>query len=515
MKKKLLAALLSTAMVATLLVGCGSSSSTTTDSAESTEETTEATEETADAEAEGSADSASAASDLAYTGEINLMHYSTSEESEGNGGSDGMRTMIQNWIDAHPDITLNQNVLANAEYKTQIATMAAADDLPDVFLLQGMNTKSWASQGLVLDLTDIIAESPYADQYVESYFTPFTDGGKIYALPSLTAGTCTVVIYDKQMWADAGYDSFPDNWDDVIAASEYFSEQGIDTIAFGNGGQWQANSDFLSTIGDRYTGSEWFQSIIDNSGASFTDPEFVSALSFMQEIFQSGIFNEDFNSVTNEDAREYYISGDAAAFIGGNWDESYIAATLLEYDEEKYNNIGFAVLPQPADATQNPQSQNIGLGYGLAINAKVAEDPDKLAACIDLIEYLTGPDFANYVAENYALAGLTQVEDVDLSAFDEVTQAFYNYSYVDTTPCEIYDSYVDPAVWDVCNTGLQELLNGDADAETLAAEIQAKYEEVYASVVTPTTTESADAATTEAAEEAADEATTEEAADAA
>ena len=33
------------------------------------------------------------------------------------------------WDEAHPDITLNQNVLANAEYKTQIATLAAAGDL--------------------------------------------------------------------------------------------------------------------------------------------------------------------------------------------------------------------------------------------------------------------------------------------------------------------------------------------------------------------------------------------------
>ena len=57
MKKKLLAALISVAMVATLLAGCGGSgdtttTDTTTDAAE-TEETTDAaeTEETADAEA--------------------------------------------------------------------------------------------------------------------------------------------------------------------------------------------------------------------------------------------------------------------------------------------------------------------------------------------------------------------------------------------------------------------------------------------------------------------------------
>lgn len=421
-----------------------------------------------------------AANDLAYKGELEIMHYSTSEESEGNGGSDGFRTVLAAWDEAHPDITLNQNVLANAEYKTQIATLAAAGDLPDVFLLQGMNTKDWAKQGLVYDLTDAIKASPYYNDYVQNYFTPFKDGDSIYGYPVLTGGTCTVVIYDKAMWKDAGYDTFPSTWEDVEKASEYFNEQGITTVAFGNGGKWQANSDFLSTLGNRYTGPDWFLSLINKGGAAFTDEAFVKALTEMQHLFtETSIFNEDFNAVTNEDAREYYISGDAAAFIGGNWDESYIWATLKESDEEKWNNMGFAVLPQPADATEAPTSQNIGLGYAVAISSKVAEDPDKLAAAIDLAQEVTGPAFASYVAENYALGGLTKVGDVDLSSFDQITQDFYNYSYVDTEPCEIYDSYITNAVWDVLNTDLQTMMNGEISPEDVAANAQKAYEENY------------------------------------
>ena len=120
-----------------------------------------------------------AATELAYKGEITLMHFSTSEESEGNGGSDGFRTTIANWQAAHPDITLTQDVLANAEYKQIIATRASAGDLPDVFLLQGMNTISWANGGLVMDLTDIIKASPYYADYNTAYFTPFTYEGKV------------------------------------------------------------------------------------------------------------------------------------------------------------------------------------------------------------------------------------------------------------------------------------------------------------------------------------------------
>lgn len=474
MKKKLLVALLSVAMLSSLLVGCGDGSTTTDGSGANTETKTESS--AAPTSEESKTDDGSAA----YVGELEIMHYSTSEESQGNGGSDGFRTVLAQWDEAHPDITLTQNVLANAEYKTQIATLAAADDLPDVFLLQGMNTIAWADQGLILDLTDIIKESPYYADYNTSYFAPFTVDGKMYGFPVLTGGTCTVVIYDKAMWKEAGFDSFPTTWEDVEKAAEYFNGKGITTVAFGNGGKWQANSCFLSTLGNRYTGPDWFMGLIAKSGSKFTDDTFVAALAETQRLFNdTAIFNEDFNAVTNEDAREYYIAGTAAAFIGGNWDESYIAATLKESDPDKFNNIGFAVLPQPADATYAPNSQNIGLGYAVAINPKVAEDPAKLAAAIDLAEYVTGPAFASYVATGYALGGLTKVADVDLSGFDAVTQAFYNWSYVDTETCEIYDSYISSAVWDVLNTDLQSMMNGDMTPEDVAANAQAAYEANY------------------------------------
>lgn len=421
-----------------------------------------------------------AASELAYKGELEIMHFSTSEESEGNGGSDGFRTVLAAWAEAHPDITMNQNVLANAEYKTQVATLAAAGDLPDVFLLQGMNTISWAGQGLVLDLTEAIKASPYYADYKSAYFTPFSVGDKIYGFPALTGGTCTVVVYDKAMWAEAGFDTFPTTWADVEKASEYFNGKNISTIAFGNGGQWQMNSCFLSTLGNRYTGPEWFSSLIAKGGAKFTDPAFVAALTETKRLFtETKIFNADFNAVTNEGAREYFIAGDAAAFIGGNWDESYIAATLKAANADKFNNLGFAVLPQPADATVAPNSQNLGLGYAVAINPKVAENPEKLAAAIDLAYELTGPAFSTYVAEKYALGGLTSAGDVDLSAMDAVTQAFYKWSYVDTTTCEIYDSYITSAVWSVLNTDLQTMTNGGITPEEVAQNAQAAYEANY------------------------------------
>lgn len=436
MKKKALGILLTVAMAATMLAGCGGSKATLT-----------------------------------------LMHYSTSEESQGNGSSDGIRTMIANWTKAHPDVTLDETTLANDPYKEQIATLAAADDLPDVFMLQGMNTAAWAEQGLIMDLTDIIKNSPDYANYDQSLFSPFTTpDGKIYALPTVSGGTCTVVIYDKNVWGD----TFPGTWAEVEAKAAEIKANGQTPIAFGNGGQWQANSCFLSSLGDRYTGEAWFWSLVNKEGAAFTDANFVAALAEVQRLFtETEIFNNDFNAVDNEKAREYYIDGSAAAFIGGNWDASYIGATLKESGNDLYNHTGFAVLPQSADAAYQRNSQNGGFGFGVAINAKLADDPDKLEIAIDLAYTLAGADFAEYVKSNYALGALVKVADVDLSKFDQWDIDFYNFSYVDNPISPIYDSFLNGSVWGVLNEDMQAMMNGSKTPEEVAASTQAAYEANY------------------------------------
>ena len=476
MKKKLLSVLLASAMVISLAACGGDDNKNDTPSSNDNQQVdgNGSANNDGDTDTPDSDAPQAGGEELAYTGEITFMHYSTSEESEGNGGSDAFRRAIANWDSAHPDITLNQEVLANDDFKTQIATYANADSLPDVFMLQGMNAASWASQGMILDLTDAITGSPYASNYNYERMTPFTVDGKYYAFPALTGMTCTVVIYDAQMWADAGYDSFPTTWAEVEAAVDYFESQNIDTIAFGNGGQWQMNSDFISCLGYQYTGTEWFDHIMAGDGqAAFTDDVFVAALTETQRLFHdTQIFNADFNAVTNEDAREYFIAGDAAAFIGGNWDFSYIKASV---DADKYANLKVAVLPQVSNGSYVSNYQNIGMGYGVAINAKVANDPDKLAACIDLAREITGPDFAIYVGETYAEQGFYKA-DFDMSTFDQVTVDFYNFNYVDNVATEIYDSYVDGSVWGTLNADMQAMCNGEMDPATVAANAQASYE---------------------------------------
>ncbi|MFT3985865.1 MAG: extracellular solute-binding protein [Lachnospiraceae bacterium] len=476
MKRKVLSLILAAAMITVSFAGCGTKGEETAQDAAT--EAPAPSEETVAEPEEGddTAEAADSASE-AYEGELTIMHFSTEEEAKGNPGADGFRKMVSEWEESHPDITLNQSILANTEYKTQIATLAANDDLPDIYVLQGMDTVRWGADGLALDLTDVVANSPDSAKYKSELFSAFTSDGKIYGIPALTGGTCTAIIYDSKLWAEAGFDTFPTTWEDVVKAKEFFDGKGITVMGFANGDQWQANSTFLTCVGNRFTGMDWFSSLVANSGSKFTDQSFVDALTFMQDIFASGIFNKDFNAIDHYTAREYYISGDCAAYIGGNWDMTYIGTTLAESNPELFANSKLAVFPQPEGATADTNTQANGLGYALAINPRVAEDPAKLAAAVDFLYKTTGADFADYVSSNYAVSGLTAPDSVDLSKFDQLTQDLYNFTNVDYKSSQIYDSFISGALWGALNTDLQSMLNGDITPEQVAENAQAAYEE--------------------------------------
>jgi multiple sugar transport system substrate-binding protein/raffinose/stachyose/melibiose transport system substrate-binding protein len=401
---------------------------------------------------------------------LTFHHFSTEQEvRDGNAGATSFRYAIADWEKAHPNVSLEQTVLDNDSWKVKTAALAAANDLPDIALVQGMWTKEWVANKLIIPLDDIIKSSPHGSKYKDGLFAPFRVDGKIYGIPILATGTCTVVAYDSKLWADAGFSSFPEKWEDVEKAAAYFKSKGIDTFAFGNAGQWQINSTFLSAVGDRFTGSDWFFNIIDRkNNASFQDKAFVDALRFTQKVFTSGIFNKDFNAVNNEVARDYFVNGQAAAVICGNWDITYIGQHA---SPELKNRIKFAVIPQPTGATATTKTQAAGNGMALGINPKLSGE--KLELAKDLILSITCPVFAEYLANNYAQTGACAVENVNLSKFDAFTSDFFRFN--ESPVCQIYDSFMDGNVVSVMNIGLQEMLNGTKTPEQVAEESQAAY----------------------------------------
>ena len=301
---------------------------------------------------------------------LTVAHTYTKEEAEaGDMTRKGPRDAILQFAEENKDkIELEITEIQHNDYETKMQALAAANDLPDVFLVKGSWINNFVENGLIADITEAYQNCSFKDEYRPYLFDPATVNGAIYAAPMQFSSTA-LVFYNKDLWKEAGYDTLPATWQELIAADAKFDAMGLDTISFGNKDKWQINSSWISAIADRYTGTEWTNSIIAKDGvANFTDPEFVSALNLIAQIGASGMLNPDYSTITHQQAASQFINGKSATFIDGYWAISYL---LQNADENFLSKLAIAPHPGVEGGKGDPSSITAGCGWFIAVNSKL------------------------------------------------------------------------------------------------------------------------------------------------
>ena len=404
--------------------------------------------------------------------EITITHFNIEDQRSSNAEYDTFYTMLEEWQKENPNVKIVQSVLETADYETKIQTQAAVNDLPDLFNVKGSWYNNFVASDLLAPLNDIIDSYEKKDTFRPGVFDASTVGDKIYGLPTQFSVT-SLVYYNVDMWKEIGYDTFPDNWDDIYVAIGKFNEKGITPFAFGNIAKWPAESCILSALGDRYTGQEWTSNIIENNGlAKFTDTEFVSALEHFQKFADAGAFNADFNTASTAQAADLYNSGKAATTINGFWEISNINTSATE---DVRNNTKIAILPTVDGGKGLANSTSGGAGWYMGMNNQL--EGEKKAIVEDLLLHLHGYEYSELMTQKYGLVAPCNAGDVNMDSIPALTREYIELmDTVKLTP--IYDIRMEAAVIETMNAGVQELLNGTKDASTLAAEIQANQDEV-------------------------------------
>jgi raffinose/stachyose/melibiose transport system substrate-binding protein len=280
----------------------------------------------------------------------------------------------------------------------------------------------------------------------------------------------SIVYYNQEIFKKAGFDKFPATWDEFITALKKIKEMGITPISMGNKDQWVAGSCLLSSLGDRFTGTDWFNSIRDKKGAKFTDKPFVDALAAIQELTKLGVFNSDINSLDNSQQRTAFYNGKAAMFLEGGWAVSSIAT---DAPKEILNNTHLALLPGVTGAPGKANATAGGSGWAIALNKNL--EGEKLKAAVELTKLLTGETAANMTAERGDVSG-SVAKNYDKS---KSTPLFVEYLKLleNSKMTPVYDIQLSPDIIQVMNKGLQELLipKTPQTPEKLAKEIQDAY----------------------------------------
>lgn len=201
MKKKALATLLATAMVAGSLVGCGSSDTT----AESTtEETTEAaTEETTTEEAPAEDTAEDAATDaadpvanlIAATTDTVTLTVWASEEDQ-----DLTTQLLEDFKAAYPDVTFDITLGAESESTAKDTILTDVEAAADVFAFADDQVNELVAAGA---LQEVAATYTYdvATENAAGAVEAASVGGKLYAYP-MTADNGYFMFYDSSVFTE-------------------------------------------------------------------------------------------------------------------------------------------------------------------------------------------------------------------------------------------------------------------------------------------------------------------------
>ncbi len=350
MKKRLLSVLVILTMTASLLVGCGkSTASTSSEEPSATKTDTAATAAPNDAEA-------------APTEKVTISYgvWDTNQAA--------LIQQLADSFEAETGIHVDIQVNGWSDYWTALEAAATGGSLPDTFWMHSNNIYYYASNDQLLDLTSYIDSSESIDlaNYPEGLSQIYNLNGKQYAIPKDfdTIG----LWYNKTMFDAAGV-AYPNDtwtWDDMKAAAKKLTK--ADKTQYG----------FLSPL---HSQEGYYNFVYQNGGtivtadkkSGYDDPKTIEAMEYCFNLVREGLSP----AITDDAARgEAFQNGLVAMALFGSWNLSGFAA-----NEYIVKNCDVAVLPKSNNGGQ--ASIFNGLGNAIAVNTKHPDESWKW------IEYLS------------------------------------------------------------------------------------------------------------------------------
>lgn len=292
MKRKIVSCLVAVSMIASIITGCGNSSSTAASVAASTSES--AAETSSSAEANTAADASSSEP-------VTLDMWTLLEQSDVE--KDAWSNAIDEYQKAHPNVTINRSTYEGEAYKMKLKSAVAADELPDIFFSwAGGFSKPFIEAGKVYPLDDTYAN--FSNDLSSSMLDTCRYDGKLYG--TVITPQASLLYYNKAMFDK--YDlKPPTTYDELVNVCKTFIDNGITPFAISAKDTWG-----LATIMDQLmlkcAGHDKVVNTITRNGGA-VDDDFLDAAKKFVELKNMGAFLKNASGVNTDEAYQYYING--------------------------------------------------------------------------------------------------------------------------------------------------------------------------------------------------------------
>ncbi|WP_320130342.1 extracellular solute-binding protein [uncultured Sphaerochaeta sp.] len=410
--------------------------------------------------------------------EITVLNYI--DMSEPNSANE-IKLLWDKFAADNPDIKVIREDLFNEPFHQKTEAYVASGNLPDVLYMwpSGRSTSLHTTHS-VKDLMPFLEKDGLVDSYNPACLVP-QFAGFLGELPN--GITMTHMLYvNKKVLADNGF-AIPTSYEEMKAMVKPLKAKGIDLIAMDNMDAWVMQSCLFSMVVGRFGGVDWYKDLAAGK-ISFTDPWFVKSLSLIDDMYKSGMINP--NSLTSPygSSRGNFALGKAAFYIDGDWSTASFQTDIttgkaLLSPEVQGSDIELMVIPTiPGEVIHNSNSGVVGTGWGMSANIPAGSAEE--AASWRLIKFLEGEYAQTYrlsvgaaFPSNLNVNVAKVVKDNNLEPLVAKRAAYYN-TYTTVTP--VIDGVLAGDVYNVINTGLQEIGLGSKTPATVAKDVQKAWE---------------------------------------
>jgi raffinose/stachyose/melibiose transport system substrate-binding protein len=314
----------------------------------------------------------------------------------------------------------------------------------------------YATAGLLMDITAALDEGGWRDTFSPGALGVYGYQGVNYGVPRDMG--MVGFWYNKELFAEAGIDSPPATWTELLEDVETLKAAGITPIALGEGDKWPG-AFWWEYLAVRIGGQNAFDAAASREGA-FTDGPFVEAGDKILELVALEPFQSGFLGATWPNEATVMGNGEAAMDLMGQWAPGAFKENSAS-GEGLGDNVGWFPFPaveggagQPADALGG------GNGFVVGVNAP----PEAL----DFLRYISSVESQRAQAEiGMSVPVVAGAEDAltdpSLQAVQQGAAAAQYFQLY-------YDQYLPPAVGSVVNDSVQGLF---ADTLTPAEAAQA------------------------------------------
>lgn len=299
--------------------------------------------------------------------------------------TDPFRTVLESaagrFNAAHTDLQFDPRPIAGADYNAQLQVAIASGNPPDVFsTIGGYELQTLVRANVVREIPELSDE--VRRQSAPGAFDSTTFDAKRYAIPTTLAGV--FLWYNADLF-QAHAAELPTTWSKLIDACKQFKASGIIPISLGNQDKWP--------------GALWLASLTNRveptaplMNGVFSKPAYIQASQKIQEAVHTGCFPDNFNTLSDTDARLLLANGKAAMQLQGSWNLGGLKQANQGLTQTSLRTLLFPTL----EGSQGDSRRLVGsAAQSFAIAAKA---PSGTGAA--LLELLSSDAFNQALAEN-------------------------------------------------------------------------------------------------------------------